>query len=81
MSGERTYRKATAEDITALVRRAGKPFSGGAILSGMGLGDAQRGIAAAFNEAVDAGLIVVHHVEPGPLHMPHEFYVPAEVAQ
>jgi len=79
MSGDRTLRQATAEDIARLAWDAGKPITGGAIMSGMGLGDAQLGIGAAFDEAVDAGLIVVHHTEPGPLRMPHVFYTAPEV--
>ncbi len=77
----RELRTATAEDIAQMVRAAGKPLNGGAIISGMGLGDAQLGIAAAFDAAINLGLIVVHHTERGSLHMPHVFYVAAEVAE
>jgi L-asparaginase/Glu-tRNA(Gln) amidotransferase subunit D len=78
VSAERTLRKATADDIARQVGNANSPLSDGAILSGMGLGNAQLGILAAFNEAIEAGLIVVHHIEPGPVHMPHIFYAPTK---
>jgi hypothetical protein len=59
-----TLRKATAQDIARQVAYANGPLSENAILSGAGLGDAQIGVAAAFNEAIGAGL-----------NMPRTFYV------